>query len=285
MRFVHLSFLLVALLLSDCRQQQSGHVIARVGDAELTLEEAKSHIDTTRAAFDYALNDYVSYWVNTELLYQEAKRQGVESSPEFTRQLEDVRRQLANQTFLERFVYSDTTGVTPEAMQLYFQQHAAEFQIHETTLQLNLAALSSRDLANAFAASVTKGTAWPAAVENILHDSASASSLLSVTQAHYYTIQTLFPPELWKVASALSINEVSFPVKAAGGYFVLQCLARFEQGSPAQFGLAGPEVRQRLLIESRRHNYDELLGTLRKKASVELMLGSPRTADSAHAHE
>src|SRR6266481_998664 len=88
-----LSIFLFALLLSGCRQQPSGRVIARVGTAELTLDEAKTHIDTTRAAFDYALNDYASYWVNTELLYQEAKRQGVENSPEFTRQLEEVRRQ------------------------------------------------------------------------------------------------------------------------------------------------------------------------------------------------
>jgi hypothetical protein len=285
MRSIHLSLLLVGALLSGCRPQRSGQVIARVGTAELTLDEAKTHIDTTRAAFDYALNDYATYWVNTEILYQEAKRQGVEDSPEFTRQLEEVRRQLANQTFLERSIYSDTAGVSQEAMQQYFREHAREFLVHENTLQLNIVALNSRDLANTFSAAVTKGTAWPAAVENLLRDSSAAPSVLSVTRAQNFTMQTLFPPALWKVASALSISEVSFPVKTAGGYFVLQCLARFEQGSPAAFDLARPEVRQRLLIESRRHKYDELLGTLRKKSDVELMLGSHRTIDSSHAHE
>ncbi|HEY6193193.1 MAG TPA: peptidylprolyl isomerase [Bacteroidota bacterium] len=285
MRSLHPGFFLLPILLFGCRQQPSGRVIARVGSAELTLDEAKAHIDTTRAALDYALNDYASYWVNTELLYQEAKRQGVENSPEFIRQLEEVRRQLANQTYLEHFVYSDTAGLTPEAMQQYFKEHAREFQIRENTLQLNLLALNSRDLANSFSASVTKGSAWPAAVEHLLHDSSAASSVLASTHAQYYTMQTLFPPELWKVASALSVNEVSFPVKTAGGYFVLQCLARYDQGSPAAFELARPEVRQRLLMESRRRRYDELLGTLRSKADVELMLGTHRTTDSTHAHE
>src|ERR1041384_5469317 len=121
MRFVLCSILLLAALFPSCRRQTSDRVIARVGDAELTLEEARAHIDTTRTALEYALGDYVSYWVNTELLYQEAKRKGVESSGEFTRQLEDVRRQLASQTFLERYVYADTSDVRSE-------EHTSELQ-------------------------------------------------------------------------------------------------------------------------------------------------------------
>ena len=285
MRLAPLSLLIVALLLSGCRPQRSGKVIARVGDAELTLEEAKTHIDTTHTPSGYSLNDYVSYWVNTELLYQEAKRQGVEDSEEFTRQLQDVRRQLAGQTFLERTVYSDTAELTPDAIQQYFNRHVGEFRVRENTLKLNLIALNSRDRANTFAAALAQGAGWKTAVDNLLNDSAAAPSVLSVTPGKYCTSQTLFPPELWKVASALSVNEVSFPVKTAGGYFVLQSLAQLPEGSAAEFELARSEARQRLLIESRRRRYDDLLGTLRRKSDVEVMMDPHRTADTAHAHE
>ncbi len=273
---------LLAALSASCRRQSPDRVIARVGDAELTLEDARAHIDTTRTALEYALSDYVSYWVNTELLYQEAKRRGIESSGEFKRQLEDVRRQLASQTFLDRYVYADTSDLTPEAVRDYFGRHEAEFQVHENTLRLNLVALNNRDRANAFQAAVAQGSQWQSAVEKLLRDSTAASSILSTSSGQYYTSQTLFPPELWKVASALSVNEVSFPVKTPGGYFVLQCLARLQQGAPAAIDLARPEVRQRLLIEMHRRKYDELLGNLRKNADVELMLEPHRTADSAH---
>src|ERR1041384_3058580 len=278
MRFVLCSILLLAALFPSCRRQTSDRVIARVGDAELTLEEARAHIDTTRTALEYALGDYVSYWVNTELLYQEAKRKGVESSGEVT-------RQLARQTFLERYVYADTSDVTLDAVKEYFSRHEAEFQVHENTLKLNLIALNNRDRANAFQAAVAQGSAWQSAVDKLLHDSTAASSVLSASSGQYYTSQTLFPPELWKVASALPVNEISFPVKTPGGYFVLQCLARLQQGSPAALDLARPEVKQRLLIEMRRRRYDELLGNLRKNADVEVMLGSHRTADSTHVQD
>jgi hypothetical protein len=285
MHLVHLSLLVTALLLFGCKPQRSGHVVARVGDAELTLEEARTHIDTTRAASEYALTEYVSYWVNTELVYQEAVRRGVEQTPQFNRQLQDVRRQLANQELLEQEIYSDSQSVTPEATQGYFTRHAAEFPVREATLKLNLIAIVSRERANAFAAAVAQGAAWKRAVDNLPRDSSGAPEVLVSAGEQYYTAQTLFPPELWKVAAALSVNEVSFPVKAVGGYFVLQCLARLQQGSPAPIDLVRSEVRQRLLIEARRRRYDELLGTLRRKTGVEVLLDSHPTTDSAHVHE
>jgi len=285
MRFAGLVLPILTALLIGCSQRRAGEVIARVGNSELTLEDARSHIDTTHSAFDLALNDYVAYWVNTELLYQEARRQGVERSDQFVHQLEDVRRQLANQSYLDRTIYSDTGAITPERMQEYFRQHTSEFLVHENTLKLNVIALNSRDGATAFAAAVSKGAPWKTAADSFRSEPETSSSVVSVSSGEYYTSQTLFPPELWKVASALSVNEVSFPVKTTGPYFVLQLLSKVQQGAPADFDLARPEVHQRLLIDGRRQRYNDLLGTLRRKYGVQVMLGSHRLTDTSHVHE
>jgi hypothetical protein len=285
MRFAGLVLPILTTLLIGCSQRRAGEVIARVGNAELTLEDAQAHIDSSHTSFDLALNEYVAHWVNTELLYQEAKHQGVESSEQFVHQFEDIRRQLANQAYLDRTIYSDTGGITPDGMQGYFREHASEFLVHENTLRLNLIALNSREGATAFAAAVSRGAPWKTAADSFRSNSAASSSVVSVSSGEYYTSQTLFPPELWKVASALSVNEVSFPVKTTGPYFVLQLLSKVQQGAPADFDLARPEVRQRLLIEGRRKRYDDLLGTLRRKYGVQVMLGSHRLTDTSHVHE
>jgi hypothetical protein len=81
-------------VLASCAREPSKTVIARVGDAELTLEQALAHIDTTRGAIGFQLREYASTWTTTELLYREAQRAGIEKSPEFQQQFEDVRRQL-----------------------------------------------------------------------------------------------------------------------------------------------------------------------------------------------
>src|SRR2546422_471542 len=125
-----------------------GYVIVKLYAKEparrKTFEEAGAEVSN-----DY--QEHISkalekHWVNTELLYQEARRQGVESSEPFVHQLEDVRRQLANQSYLERTIYSDTGVVTTAQMVEYFRQHASEFLVHENTLKLNVIALNSRDV-------------------------------------------------------------------------------------------------------------------------------------------
>ena len=277
----------MAVMSTCCRHEEKGEsvVIARVGDGTLTLEEAKEHIDTSQALVAGELEKYVSHWVNTELLYQEAKRQGVENSGQFLRQVQDVRKQLANETFLNSVIYTDSDTGGEQSLRAFYSQHAAEFQVHEEMIKANLLILNSRERASRFAAAVSQGTPWKTAVDNILRDSVlSQGILLSVTEK-YYTQQTLFSPELWKVAGALGPNEVSFPVKATGGYVVLQSLSKIRQGSVAGFDLARDEIRQRVLMEKRRQRYDELLGTLRARYSVQVMLPSHGSSDSLQTHE
>ncbi|MBI1803389.1 MAG: peptidyl-prolyl cis-trans isomerase [Ignavibacteriae bacterium] len=260
-------------------------VIARVGDVELTIDEAKLYIDTTRGEVDAQLRNYVSYWVNTELVYHEAKRLGIDRSEEFTRQLAGVEQHLAGQLFLDRKVYTDSENVRDEALQEYFTVHASEFIIHDDMVKLNVAAFNNRERASAFAAHVSQGTSWSDAITHLQKDTVTASGILSSTVGEYFTPQTLFPRELWKVAQALDVNEVSFPIKTLAGYVIIQVLGSLKQGSPATYELARDEARQRFLLDRRRRQYDELLETLRKRYTVQVLLDSRIASDSTHAHE
>jgi parvulin-like peptidyl-prolyl isomerase len=281
MKNVLYAIVVLVLLLISCRQQKSKAFIARVGNVELTLEEAKTHIDTSRGSITHQLYDYAAYWANVELIYQEAIRQGIENSEQFNRQLKDVRRQLANQTFLERNVYTDAAVVDNNLLHEYFQSHAAEFFVREDMMKLNLILFKTREQASTFAASIARGVSWNEAVEKIVSDTSGFSGVVSVTSEQFYTQRTMFPPELWKMAMALNVKEISFPVKTALGYYVVQPIAIIKQGEPAQFELVREEVHQRFLIDQRRHRYDELLGTLRKRYNVEILLNDVQPTDSA----
>ena len=271
---------MIPLVVVGCRQQKSSTIIARVGDAELTLEEARTRVDTTHGSITHQLQDYVSYWVNTELVYQEAKRHGVENSDQVHRQLEDIKRQLVNQAFLEQQVFADTAAREEQALHDYYTAHAPEFFVQEDMIKLNMIIFNDRASASTFAAAVSRGGLWNTAVQHVLQDVAASSGVVSFTANQYYTQHTLFPPELWKVAAALNINEVTFPVKTSLGYYVIQALSRRKQGAPADFDLVKDEVRHRLLLERRRTNYTELLGTLRKRYNVEVLMGADTSGDT-----
>ena len=256
-------------------------MIARVGDSELTLEEARTAIDTASVAFESRLHNYVASWINTQLLFQEAQRKGLEHTETFQRQLADAERQLAVQQFLEQHVYADSITISDDEQRTYFDQHASEFFVRDEMMKMNVISFTTRERAMAFVSSVSQGTSWEQVIKKIMQDSTTSSSVLSFTTNKYYSQKTLYPPELWKVAATLSVNEVSFPIKTLLGYFVLQPLATVHQGKPADFELAKDEVHERLLIEKRRQRYNDLLGTLRKQYNVEVMLPSVSRVDTA----
>lgn len=269
-----------AAVLPACKSGTPATVIARVGNSELTLENAKAHIDTTRIPYTDQLRHYVAHWVNTELIYQEATRAGFDRSEEAALRAEDARRQIINGMFLVHQLAGDTAGLTEDTMRAYFDAHAAEFIVPEDMMKLNVITFSARERANAFSALVSRGNAWNEAVTAIVHDTAAAPGIVSNRPGQFYSQHTLFPGELWKVATTLGTNDISFPVKTVEGYCVLQLLAVAHAGKQATYDLSRDEVRGRLLVERRRRTYAALLGTLHKRYNVEIVLGFEQTTDS-----
>jgi hypothetical protein len=281
------ALLTLPILVMSChRQPDTGDILARVGDAVLTMKDARAYIDTTQGQMEIQLKHYVTYWVNTELVYQEAKRQGTENSEQFNERLYSIRRQLANQTYLDQHVYSDTGEITNDSVRKYYDEHTAEFSLREDMIKLNVVTFASRERASVFAAAVSQGMTWDSALTHVQRDAAVEGKTVTAVSPQYFSSRTLFPQELWKVATALHTGELSFPVKTSTGSFtVLQSIAIARQGAQADFEIARDEARQRLLYEARRHMYDTLLSTLRKRYDVQIFVGNDIPMDSAHVHE
>jgi peptidyl-prolyl cis-trans isomerase C len=274
----------VALLWGGCTNRPPGTVIARVGDSTLTMEGARAALDTSAPDFSGRLNSYVTAWVNSELLHQEALRLGIESEPGFQSRLADVRRQLANQELLDRLIYADSIPPGDNVLLSYLDSHRDEFTLTENHLKLRLATFRSRESARRFASLLGAGSAWQALLDSMGRDPRASQEIVSSVPDRWYTRSTLYPPELWKVAGPLSPGEASFPLKTEEGYTVLQYLALAPAGKTNEFELVRDEVMNRVTIENRRARLEALLGTLRQRYRVEVNMndatrqeGTPQT--------
>ena len=279
--------LTMALFASSCQRKTSGTVIARVGDSELTLEEARKDIDTANGMFEHNLREYVSHWVDMELLHKEAQRRGIEQSEKFTHQLREIRKQLANNNLLEEQIYADSSEPVERTLLEYYQNHASEFFVREDMVKLNLIIFSKRDQASLFAAAVSRGTPWKIAVENVMQDTSMVVDVLTSAIEQYYTQPLIYPPELWKIVNTVPTNEISFPVRTTSGYAVVQPLAFIGKGKQAEYEFARDEVRERVRVEKRRKSYNELLTDLRRRYTVEILsnLGNRPDTTQEHLHE
>jgi hypothetical protein len=243
------------------------------------MEEARRSIDTSIVSFQAQLPNFISDWITSELLYQEALKQGIENNSVFQRQLDDARHKFAIQDFLQRQVYADSSKMDDDTLRGYHEAHRDEFIAREDMMQLNIAGFSAREQASVFAGRVSGKIPWGDALQAVRHDSLAREYLVSGSSGQYYSRHTLFPQELWKVGSNLATNQISYPFKTSVGYFVVQLLSSVGQSKPAPYEMVRDEIRSRLLVEEKRRKYNELVGSLRKQYNVEVLL-PPAEKDS-----
>ena len=116
-------------------------MIARVGSAELTdFDLRAAGADSLSAVRGYA-SEYVSEWVISELLYQEATRRGLSDSDELRRQLEETRKSLAIAALLDKelSVSHNDTAWSLDSAQAFYRAHPDEFTLQEDVALISLA--------------------------------------------------------------------------------------------------------------------------------------------------
>jgi hypothetical protein len=254
-------------------------VIARVGSAELTdFDLRAAGADSLSAVRGYA-SEYVSEWVISELLYQEATRRGLSDSDELRRQLEETRKSLAIAALLDKelSVSHNDTAWSLDSAQAFYRAHPDEFTLKEDVALISLAVFPEREQANIFRSSLLRGQNWESSVAAIGSDSLGAPQILRMHHRQYFLASTLLPQELWRLARTIARDEPSYAVRTDQGYAILQVHSFKQAGEVADFDYVRPEIAARFLIEHRRRQYDRLVATLRSRRAADIRVSRPDT--------
>jgi PPIC-type PPIASE domain len=264
------------LLIAGCqRKTQSNVPLARIDNRTLTADDIRIRFDTAQGITEAQLQQYVQRWLKDELLYRDALSHGYGNSKEIEDKLEEARRELVINEYLDKTIYNEkTASSTPAEIQAYYDAHKSEFVLHNDVALLSYLVFSNRDAANRFRNTVLRGTPWYTALHGLLNDPVQRAEVLTKGDSLYYAQASLLPADLWRVASAVTVKEPSFPVSTTEGYYIIIVWQFEKQGQPADLRLVEGEIRSRLAIERRSQLYDSLIANLRAKHSVEILIGS-----------
>ncbi len=277
LRFPLFFFGIMLLFFAGCSEpEQSGTVVARVDNQMLTMEMIRANVDTSRALTQNDIQQYANRWVTNELLFQEAQQRGYDISEQIKQKLNDARKQFSIAELLEKEVYSlASNDIRREEIALYFQAHSDEFILRETLVRLSVVIFGEFEPANQFRTTVLNAGEWEKTIDQYRSD--PAKGLMSYSDSVFYTKSSLYPQDLWKVASALGVSEVSFPVKTSAGYIVLRSLGQFKENTIAPLHYMEADIRNRLAMELRQKRYQQFIQELRNKHTVTMMIAGTDT--------
>ncbi len=262
----------IVLVLIGCeREEEPGTYIARVNDEYLTREMIEEKIDHPHAINDAMVQEYVNQWLTSEILYQEARRRGLDRDDRVLEPLRDVRRNLAINALLEDEIYDGILpDVTDEQIEAYYEEHLDEFMTDEPLLEVSYILFEQRNDATSFRNSVIQGADWDDTLESILNDEERAEGVFEIGERGYYHESDLYPAEIWRAARQLGMGGVSFPIAAGGGFYIVRHHQTIQSGNPYPLEYISNEIRERLVIERRQDRYEELLLELRRRYPIDV---------------
>ncbi len=249
-------------LVFGCSQQpEPGRFLASANGSKLYMNEVAAHVDTNSA---YAVRNYVSNWVNQQLLYDKAGKEGFDNTSEFRERVKEFSRQLAITMLLNKKVYDVPIDLTPQDISDFYASHSGEFRASDDMARVNLTAFDKRNFAVAFRNALVSGTNWNAAFHDI-----PTYAILDEKDSVYLKASNT-KGAIWNVVQSLDAGKISFPVQVDSLSYVVQVIRKIKPGDPLPLDYASSFIKERITIEKRRQLYQDLLNSLRSSGNFQV---------------
>jgi hypothetical protein len=284
-REVILAACALAVIIASCaRKSETAAFVARVNNQYLTPEEVKGSLDSTGGAIDPQVGDFVTQWVNSALLYEEAKARGLDRSTQVSETLEEMKRQLSVNQLLEMEVYADQQSeITDEEVRSYYDQHRDAYLLTRGLAKVRFVVFADREAASRFRTQLAKGNSWNETLQSLGADSTLAEAIIEHADSEYVKESVAERTELWGVVKQLDVGEFSQVTKGDIGYMVVNLLGMQRAGEIADFPSVVAETRDRVLVEKKQKAFGELLERLKKKYVVQVNLPALESVDTSKA--
>jgi PPIC-type PPIASE domain len=262
---IFFSVILFVTFIDGCKKEVSSKkYIAKVNDSYLTEDELDS-IYNSSSGIQYK-NEIIRNWINRELLYQEAERQGVLNNKNFKRILEDSKKELAASFLLKNYSQMEKSAVEPAELEKYYNDNADEFKLIYDSYLLNLITFNSEDKALKFRSEALEKN-W----NNALHDLKNDTSVFSEKSRDLLYEYEIQPISVLRVVKELYPSEISIVLNnEADKYIVVQLIEKFNKGDIPPFDLIQNNVKNVYLMQKKELTIKDYIKELYSKNDIEV---------------
>lgn len=256
----------LGLLSVTCgKERHNTSVVARVGDATLTVEQVQNRVAPGLGEEETAAQrrEFVDKWIEQQLVYQEALSQGLDENARVQQLLDEARQDVLVASFLNR-QFETQVKISEFEITEYFTAHAHEFTRTEDEIRAQHILLNSQRHAVTLRQKLVQGDSFEDAA---LEHSLDQSSKNVGGDLGYFGVDDY--PELWQACQNLTVNRVSKPVESDRGLHLVRVLDRQEAGTLKDLEQVRGEIVETLVTEHYKQRLDDLVSRLKAEISWE----------------
>jgi hypothetical protein len=257
-------FFFAAALTTGCgKESPKGDFIARVNKSYFTKENLNSVSNSGKANTLYS-SEIIRNWVNRELLFQMAEKEGITKSAEYLRLLEDSKKELAASLMIRKFYEDKTPEVDDDSLESYFASYSDLFRLNNEGYLINRINFRNEDKGILFRTTVIESD-WNKATNVFKRDASLIvnHSLLDEPEIH--------PAGLLRIVRELDPKEVSIVYNTQDNeYTVIQLLEKFPEGSIPPLDVIKDKVSSRYIAEKKEQLFKDYLENLYSHNDIEI---------------
>ena len=254
--------LVLLMMLITCRptvpQEQ---VVARVGNVVLSQEMLVRRMQWKGMSSEQK-DDFIQDWVNRELLFQEAKRYGLDQSEELELEKELLEKEYMIQKLLER-TFLEKIQVTDQEIQHYYEQNQDLFMVDEDEVRALHILTDTREQANLARRDIQTGKPFEEVVQSY-----SVGAFKESSGDMGFIRREDVIPEIARPAFRLQENGLSQVIESSHGYHIIKIIKKRRRGSIKDLADVYEIVLQHLRVKKERAVYYDLLSRLQNTSDV-----------------
>lgn len=257
-------FLAFALIFAACGEdQKSEKLVVKVNDASLTksmLDSALSSKANTAKLRDEFVND----WIETEILYQEAVKEGILDDKEFNSILNRSKKELAGVYLINKLLLENDQTPSDEEVEKYYNDFKEDFKLQDDLYKLNV--LRTNDYEKAVQARIRIiENGWDKGKDFFRTDSTLSFSSLNSFRSEISSALFL------RVLDALLLKEVSVVLEIeSGSYSLVQLVEKYPADSIAPFEIEKENAERRLTVLKKKEFVKEHIKKLVSEHNLEI---------------
>jgi parvulin-like peptidyl-prolyl isomerase len=243
------------------KNRPAAGVLAQVNDATLTESDLQRLVpqELREGITGAEIRDVLDRWVSTELLYQKARKDGLDRDAAVTARLHEMERDLLAEETLQRELTS-RVQVSSDELQSYYRAH---LPVYTQEVEIKQILLETRGEAEEVLQLLRNGAQFEALARQRSTD-ASAAPGGDMGFLGKGAMNPAFEP----VVFTLQPGEIGGPIATTDGFHIVKVVAKRPAADPISFEAARDEIMHTLLLQRQQAAQAELLKELRAAAQV-----------------
>jgi peptidyl-prolyl cis-trans isomerase C len=258
--------LITVLTIFGCKNdRKQGTVIARVNKEVFTLEELEEQIPPYLSIPPERKKDFIDEWINTELVYEEALKKGIDKEDEVKNKLDLLVKQFIANEFLQRRLEGEG-DVSDFEVKEYFTEHERDFN---SQIKIAHILLTNEEEAKKIHEKLKAGEDFITLARTFSQDTITASN--GGLLPRYFKYGEMYDtPEFEAAAFSIKkIGEYSEIVETPFGFHIIKLIDRKPTKEKITLEDVGVQIKQYLITMKQQTVMDSWLDSLKTNVDIE----------------